>query len=257
MRDEQPNMRDRDGLTALHRAAAAGDLALCQRSLQAGADINARSGRLIADEEGSGDEHREPGDTPLILAAQHGHSDIVAHLIERRADVTLSNAVRWGPLHAAVVGGNERSVDLIIQAGVIIDLFCIASTFDEQLSWFAVGTPLHVSASWNRATIARMLIMAGADITASQIDRRTPLFYAAARGSTAVVEVLCDHGADPTLREHRYEQGHFLDWTPLHYAARNGHSETVAALIRHGAEPSARDSHSGETAQEMARQDVP
>lgn len=254
MRDEQPNMRDRDGLTALHRAAAAGDLALCQRLLQAGADINARSGRLIADEEGSGEEHWELGDTPLILAAQHGHADIVAHLLERRADVTLSNAVRWGPLHAAVVGGDERSVDLIIRAGVDLELHCIASTFDEQLGWFFVGTPLHVSANWNRPSIARMMIMSGADMSASWIDRRTPLFYAAARGSTAVIDVLCDHGADPNLREHRHQSGYFLDMAPLHYAARNGHQVSVAALLRHGAEPRARDSHSGETAAEMARE---
>lgn len=253
MRDEQPNARDRDGLTALHRAVAAGDLALCQRLLQAGADINARSGRLIAGEERSGDEHWEPGDTPLILAAKHRHADIVAHLLERRANGKLSNAVRWGPLHAAVVGGDERAADLIIRAGADLELHCIASTFDEQRGWSYVGTPLHVSANWNRPSMARLMIMAGADISASWSDRRTPLFYAAARGSTAVMDLLCDHGADPTLREHRNENGNFLDWTPLHYAARNGHAESVAALLRHGADSRARDSHSGETAAEMAR----
>jgi ankyrin repeat protein len=82
------------------------------------------------------------------------------------------------------------------------------------------------------------------------------LIYAAARGSTSVVELLCEFGADPTAREHRYEYDAFLDMTPLHYAARNGHAATVVALLKCGAEPRARESNSGLTAAEMASEAI-
>jgi ankyrin repeat protein len=99
---------------------------------------------------------------------------------------------------------------------------------------------------------AERLITAGAKIDASWVDRRTPLFYAAARGATAAVRLLCERGADPNLREHRHLDGYFFDRTPLHYAARNGHTETVAALLELGAEPRARDSHEGLTYKDRA-----
>jgi ankyrin repeat protein len=254
MQDEQPDARDPGGLTPLHRAAAAGDVAACERWIDAGADINAGTGGLLVDGEPADEGTRVPGDTPLILAAQHGHPEVVALLLERGADASACNAERWGPLHAAVVGGHEAALEMLIAAGADLELSCIARVADEQLGWFFVGTPLHLAASWNRAQMAERLLRAGASDSAAWSDRRTPLIYAAARGNTAVVEVLCQHGADPTLREHRHENGYFIDLTPLHYAARNGHSETVAALLRHGAEPRARDSHSGKTADEIARE---
>lgn len=247
--------RGPDGLTPLHRASIAGDIDACLRCIDDGADVNAPSGTLLDEHERATEGTYAPGDTPLILAARAGASDVVALLVGRGADPARFNAQRWGPLHSAVVGGNLRTLDILVRAGAELELSCIGREFDEALGWFFVGTALHVAASWNRADIADGLIRAGANVSAAWIDRRTPLIYAAARGSTAVVDVLCRHGADPNIREHRHEYGTFVDMTPLHYAARNGHEDTVAALLRYGAEPRARDSHTGETAADMAAGD--
>ncbi|WP_353266153.1 ankyrin repeat domain-containing protein [Gemmatimonas sp.] len=245
------NERGSDGLTSLHRAVSSRELDLCRELLQQGADANVRSGTMVQD--GEFQPEWSPGETPLILAARTGDLATVELLLKNGADATLCDCNEWGPLHSAIVGGNLRVLELLIDAGADVNLKSGWRSFDEQLSWFFVGTPLHVAASWNRAPQAEKLLQAGADIAAASFDRRTPLIYAAARGSTAVIEVLCRNGADPNLREHRYEHSAFLDWTPLHYAARQGHRETVAALLRLGAEPRARDSHTGETAEEMAR----
>ena len=91
LRQDAVDERDPDGMTALHRAAAAGEIDSCLRLMDAGADVNARSGMLmdvgVLSEEG----HWVPGDTPLILAAQSGRSDVVALLLGRGADATLFN----------------------------------------------------------------------------------------------------------------------------------------------------------------------
>lgn len=69
-------------------------------------------------------------------------------------------------------------------------LQCWRRSFEEELSWYFVNTPLHLAALRN-VRAAEALIDCGADIAASWIDRRTPIIYAAARGATAVVELLC------------------------------------------------------------------
>lgn len=249
---ESHHERDEQGWTPLHHAAARGKDEVCRSLLHQGADANVRSGRLVRDGPLRRDWHYEPGETPLLFAAELGHSAVVKVLLELGAQADLHDNSQWGALHAAVVGGPADLIEVLTRAGAEINLQCWRRSFDEELGWFFVNTPLHLAALRNDADAAEVLISCGANIAACWVDRRTPLFYAAARGATAVVELLCASGADPNAREHRHAHGFFIDMTPLHYAARNGHRDTVEALLRHGAEPKARDSHSGLTAEEFA-----
>lgn len=246
--------RDTGGLAALHRAASEGEVDRCRALLHQGADANVRTGMLVRDGKLRRDWYWDPGDTPLILAAQNAHAATVRLLLEFGADATMYNANRWGPLHSAVVGGSSEVLAMLICARAEVNLSTVHRHFDEELGWFFGNTPLHVAASRNESGIARQLLEAGSEVASAWIDRRTPLIYAAARGSTSVVEVLCEYGADPNAREHRYEYDYFLDMTPLHYASRNGHVDTVAALLKNGAEPRAKESHSGLTAAEMGQE---
>lgn len=63
-----------------------------------------------------------------------------------------------------------------------------------------------------------------------------PLIFAAEKGSTEVVRILLENGADPNWSE---KDG----WTALHWAARNNHPATVALLIEHHVELDAEDSY--------------
>lgn len=57
------------------------------------------------------------GDTLLMLAARHGHADVVAGLAARGADLDRRNDHGRTPLAEAVVGGSEEVVDVLVEAG--------------------------------------------------------------------------------------------------------------------------------------------
>jgi len=252
--DDINDCRDERGWSPLHYAADKGDSESCWNLLNQGADANIRTGNLVKDGALRKDWYWDPGDTSLLLAAENGHVEAAKVLIKGGARVDLANVTGWGVLNAAVVANSDVLVTLFLEAGASPNLPCHNRSFDEELGWYFIHTPLHLAALRNCPSVASALIHGGADIGACWIDRRTPLFYAAARGNTSVVELLCTQGANPNQREHRYEYSHFFDMTPLHYAARNGHTDTVESLLRLGAEPRVRESHSGLTPAEMSRQ---
>jgi len=79
----------------------------------------------------------------------------------------------------------------------------------------------------------RLLLEAGADANARSDDGRTPLMVAEGRhGSSAVVKLLLDHGADPSAKSPYI----FGPRTPLSEAACAGDADVVRILIERGAD---------------------
>ncbi len=76
------------GLSAIHLAAREGHVGVVEALLEAGVDINFRSG---AD-----------GTTPMLMAAINGYFDLVARLVERGADPTLASDAGATPLYAVL-----------------------------------------------------------------------------------------------------------------------------------------------------------
>ncbi|MGO1235652.1 MAG: ankyrin repeat domain-containing protein [Microbacterium gubbeenense] len=63
------------------------------------------------------DSANENGDTLLMLAAYHGHADLVRGLIARGADLNRPNAKGLVPLAGAVFKGHEAIVLSLVRAG--------------------------------------------------------------------------------------------------------------------------------------------
>jgi ankyrin repeat protein len=61
------------------------------------------------------------GNTPLMLAAYHGHGETVRKLIERGADVDLRNNRDQAPVAGALFKGEDEVVRLLIGAGADLD----------------------------------------------------------------------------------------------------------------------------------------
>ena len=53
--------------------------------------------------------------TLLMIAAQHGHAQIVELLLKRGADINLQNSLGLTALNAAAYYGRERMVNLLLQ----------------------------------------------------------------------------------------------------------------------------------------------
>jgi ankyrin repeat protein len=61
------------------------------------------------------------GNTPLMLAAYHGHEATVRALIERGADVDLRNGRDQSPVAGALFKGEAGVVRALIEAGADLD----------------------------------------------------------------------------------------------------------------------------------------
>ena len=61
------------------------------------------------------------GNTPLMLAAYHGHAGTVEMLIDRGADVDVRNKRNQAPVAGALFKGEDEVVRLLIGAGADLD----------------------------------------------------------------------------------------------------------------------------------------
>ncbi|XP_035671865.1 ankyrin repeat and sterile alpha motif domain-containing protein 1B-like [Branchiostoma floridae] len=210
-----------------------------------------------------------PREQELLEAARLGNIAVIEKLLApkaKRSPVSLQAlaSLRRGtspncqdntgytPLHHAALNGHREVVALLLNYGASANLA------DSKGSY-----PLHLAAWTGNADIVRSLILHGpshAKVNERNKDSETPLHFAAQYGHTAVVKVLLEHHADPTMRNKREEapldlaclygrldtvelllRKHptLLDRpggqsTPLHLASRNGHKPVVQVLLEAG-----------------------
>ena len=97
-------------------------------------------------------ESRNSADeSPLMLAALKGHTEIVKRLVEKGADV---NKPGWAPLHYAATNGHIEIMNLLLEHHAYID----ASSPNGS-------TPLMMAALYGTASAVKLLLEAGADPT--------------------------------------------------------------------------------------------
>ena len=95
-------------------------------------------------------EWRSPKDeSPLMLAAFRGHTDLVKKLIARDADV---NKPGWTPLHYAATGGHLPVIKLLIEEHAYINAESPNKT-----------TPLMMAAEYGSTAAVKLLLDEGAD----------------------------------------------------------------------------------------------
>lgn len=97
-----PNIRDRNNRSALHRAASGGCLRAIQLLVAKGTDVDARDSL---------------GLTPLHYAARGGHREVVSHLLDRGAHVDAAGWLHKTPLHLAVECGHTTILELLLSRG--------------------------------------------------------------------------------------------------------------------------------------------
>jgi ankyrin repeat protein len=188
--------RDGDGLSAVLRAAYAGEAEILELLLDANPALDvfdaAAVGRtrgleeLLAAEPELARSWSPDGFTPLHLAAFFGQEDAAHLLLEHGADASVvarHESLKVAPLHSAAAGAHASIVSVLLEAG--------ADANTRQEGGF---TPLHSAAQNGDRESAEALLERGADPSAATDDGRTPAQVAAAAGHDELAEFLSPRG---------------------------------------------------------------
>lgn len=165
---------------------------------------------------------------PILLncAAQSGQCDVITYLVKGcKANLNIRTYTSKGydrttPLATAVVNGNIRTVECLLDLGADLDAQCDSN--ETPIISVAIKSDHH--------ELARLLIRHGAEGRAGDRCGTTSLHEAAKRGAIAVMHDLIDRGASLDATSKYMYTGTALKW-----AIDYGQVDAVRLLIQSGA----------------------
>ena len=163
--------------------------------------------------------------------------------IEEETSEPLSD-VAWSsetPLHRAAYSGLPSEVRELLAQGANVNATA------TMRPGGAGATPLHAATLNPNASVAKLLLDAGADIDASLSTGLTPLHLTATHGNSDVAVLLLQRGADIEA------VGGIDNFTPLHFAAVYYRPGVGNALLDRGANTSATNSQGNTPCQEALK----
>ncbi|KAF5666963.1 ankyrin protein [Fusarium denticulatum] len=212
-------------------------------------------GKLIEKHANLNDPPRDlPKASPVALAVESGHSDILRALLAAGAAVECPVKGMSSPLHIAVAAQNLLGCELLLDAGCQVNaedkygstaLSIAADLNDLDMVECLVShgadpsrpdyeTPLHIAVDWGNLEMVEIILSSRlfSDIDAKGEKEYAALGIAATTGRLDIVSMLLDHGADPNMRNGPHNSS-----APLHIAANKGHQSIVVELLKRGADP--------------------
>ncbi|KAK1770847.1 ankyrin repeat-containing domain protein [Phialemonium atrogriseum] len=229
---------------------------------------------MLLDHRAGMDARDSDSATPLMRALEAGAGEVAMMLIQRGADIYLADFDGRRAIHIASEKNLERVVRCLLAKDVDPDARDYLGETplsyalrredrEEKPADTAVirlllgrganpcigrtnsgSTPLHIAAA-NNLTAELYLLAAAAtkpptqealELKTNEQFAETPLWLASRNGHTDSVNILLDHGANPST-----SCDHPDCPTPLWAALEAGHLESAAVLLSHGADPNARD----------------
>ena len=231
-------MNQTEAGTFLHQAAEDGRLNTAKFLLDSGADVDPRD---------------KTGQTPLHLAARHGHKTVVELLLDHHANINAKTVdYNRTPLQFAAEKHYKTVVETLLSHGADVNLqnglgetplvlgagsraiveLLLAKNADVNLRTKQGYSPLHTAV--REVGIVKMLLAHGADVHAAAQDGNTPLHAAVFAGNIPTAELFLNGRAEINATNNAGE-------TPLYQATLRGDLEMVNYLLRRKADVSIRD----------------
>nr|CAD7429653.1 unnamed protein product [Timema monikensis] len=217
------DFRDMGGRSALHLAAVQKNGEdIIEILLKHGADIHLVdevlqwTGLRYADK-GINSKDKQ-GKTPLFIASEHNHLEVVKYLTEKGADVEICSRDGYSPLYIALLKGNTN----------VIQFLKDVATVDKgsKNGW----TLMHTASTNGHLNVIEHLLKISANINACNKYGQTPLHIAAKKNNVKVLQFLIQEGALVNFHDKTF------GWTPLNYAIQEGYLDIVEHLLNAGAE---------------------
>ena len=190
------NIKIHGGELPIHHAAKEGHMKVLETLQEHGALL---------------DENDELGDTPLLLAAQNNHVDVVQKLISLGADVFHRNHEGNDIWNYAINRADNDLLEALIKS-------CLDSGIDRT-----AGHPFFIAAASGRIDKIRFLLEVEDDPLATDKDGNTFLHYAAMNNEYELIKTF--HEKIPIdLKNKRGD-------TALHIACSKGFEATIKTLL--------------------------
>ncbi len=144
------------------------------------------------------------GCTPLYLACQLGYAEIVAYLLEKKADKACVNLEGDTLLHTAAKHGHQAVMGLLLTKGITVNA---TNKFKETALHQCLGHPSAIQ-------LVEKLVSVGANLNAQDCKGDTPLHRMVSEKEEMqflVLEKLCNAGAGLNIKN-------FMGETPLYKA---------------------------------------
>ena len=236
-KEKDVNYADENGWSPLHMSVRYSTLENVKALMDAGADIELRTGNnntnilslsfyndenpditdYLLNQDIPIDETAKDGWTTLMTALRYGTEEQAWQIFKSSGNHSGRTDEGWTPVMFAVRYDHPEIARELINSGCPVN--------EKNKDNF---TALHLAAGNSDLETVRALVEHGADITLLNTDNKTPLMQAIRNGKEKIASYLLEKGsALDTISQ--------TDWTPLMLAIRYSSPELVKELIRCGA----------------------
>ena len=129
------------------------------------------------------------GATPLLKAAQKGHTDICGLLLAHGSDVNeMGLKTKMTALHNAALLGHKAVIEALLSWGAIVDP-------KDHTGW----TPIYFACQDGHLDCVLALLKAGASVSVPDNHGGLPIHMAAQQNRVEIVRALLDYGCSPDM----------------------------------------------------------